>query len=120
VLSPFLAAIAAWQGRGYTTQYDLAADPKPGFKIIEAGVYYNYMPLTLGWQLSSLSRDYIELFKGHPEKCDPTQLDRSLENHATLANSYINRANCVAASITRDLTPTAAAPALTRSITPAR
>ena len=118
-LSPFVAALAAWQGRGYTTQYDLAADPKPGFKILEAGVYYNYMPLPLGWQLSSLSRGYIDLFKGHPEKCDHTQLDRSLESHATLANSYINRANCVAAEIVRDLTP-AAARVMMPAITPAK
>ena len=108
MFTPFVAALATWQGRGYTTQYDLAADPKPGFKILEAGVYYNFMPLPLGWQLSSLSRSYIDLFKGHPEKCDQTQLDRSLESHAALANSYINRANCVAAEIVRDLTPTAA------------
>jgi hypothetical protein len=119
ILSPLVAAVATWQGRGYTTQYDLAADPKPGFKIMEAGVYYNYMPLPLGWQLSSLSRSYIDLFKGHPEKCDATQLDRSLESHATLANSYINRANCVAAEIARDLTP-AAAPMMMPSITPAK
>ena len=118
-LTPFVAALATWQGRGYTTQYDLAADPKPGFKILEAGVYYNFMPLPLGWQLSSLSRSYIDLFRGSPEKCDQTQLDRSLESHAALANSYINRANCVAAEIVRDLTPTAA-PLMMRSITPAR
>ncbi len=118
-LSPFVAALAAWQGRGYTTQYDLAADPKPGFKLVEAGVYYNFMPLPLGWQLSSLSRSYIDLFKGHPDRCDETQLDRSLESHATLANSYINRANCVAKEIVRDLTPTAAVRTMP-SITPAR
>jgi hypothetical protein len=112
-LQPFVAALAAWQGRGYTTQFDLAADPKPSFKIAEAGVYYNYMPLPLGWQLSSLSRDYIDLFRGNPEKCDPSQLDRSLENHAT-------RANCVAAQIIRDLTPASTAPAAERSITPAK
>ena len=115
---PFVAALATWQGRGYTTQYDLAADPKPGFKIVEAGVYYNFMPLPVGWQLSSLSRSYIDLFRGNPDRCDPTQLDRSLESHAALANSYINRANCVAAEIIADLTPTAA-PLAMPSITPA-
>jgi hypothetical protein len=119
LFTPFAAALATWQGRGYTTQYDLAADPKPGFKILEAGVYYNFMPLPLGWQLSSLSRSYIDLFRGSPEKCDQTQLDRSLESHAALANSYINRANCVAAEIARDLTPSAA-PLMMPSITPAR
>jgi hypothetical protein len=119
ILSPLVAAIATWQGRGYTTQYDLAADPKPGFKILEAGVYYNFMPLPLGWQLSSLSRNYIDLFKGHPEQCDPTKLERSLESHAALANSYINRANCVAAEIVRDLSP-AVARAMMPAITPAK
>jgi len=119
IFSPFVAALATWQGRGYTTQYDLAADPKPGFKILEAGVYYNFMPLPLGWQLSSLSRSYIDLFRGNPEKCDQTQLDRSLESHAALANSYINRANCVAAEIARDLTPSAA-PLMMPAITPAK
>jgi hypothetical protein len=125
-LSPLVAAIATWQGRGYTTQYDLAAniagDARPGFKLLEAGVYYNFMPLPLGWQLSNLSRGYIDLFRGHPEKCDPTQLDRSLQSHATLANTYINRANCVAAEIVRDLTPAAPAmaPAAVRAITPAK
>ncbi|MFZ8283959.1 hypothetical protein ACO1KS_14290, partial [Staphylococcus aureus] len=82
---------------------DVSADPKPGYKIMEAGVYYNYLPLPLGWQLSSLSREYIDLFKGFPEKCDESQLDRSLQSHAALANTYINRANCVAAEIRRDL-----------------
>jgi hypothetical protein len=120
LFSPFVAALAAWQGRGFTTQFDLAADPKPGFKIIEAGVYYNFLPLPLGWQLSSLSREYIDLFKGFPDRCDPTKLDRSLENHAMLANSYINRANCVAAELSRDLMPTAAPAPVMRSITPAR
>ena len=74
---------------------------------------------SLGWQLSSLSRSYIDLFKGYPEKCDQTQLDRSLESHAALANSYINRANCVAAEIVRDLPPTAAR-LMMPAITPAR
>src|SRR5262249_61982671 len=107
------------RARRYTTQSHPPADPKPGSKILEAGVYYNFMPLPLGWQLSSLSRSYIDLFRGNPEKCDLTQLDRSLESHAALANSYINRANCVAAEIARDLTP-AAAPLMMPAITPAR
>ncbi len=123
LFSPLMAALATWQGRGFTTQYDVSADPKPGFKIMEAGVYYNFLPLPLGWQLSSLSREYIDLFKGSPEKCDETQLERSLQSHAALANTYINRANCVAAEIRRDLSPSApvsgAPAALRRAITPA-
>ncbi|MDX2202933.1 MAG: hypothetical protein NW223_09290 [Hyphomicrobiaceae bacterium] len=122
LFSPLLAALSTWQGRGFTTQYDLSADPKPGYKIIEAGVYYNYLPLPLGWQLSSLSREYIDLFKGFPEKCDESQLDRSLQSHAALANTYINRANCVAAEIRYDLSPgmpLAPAMQMRRAITPA-
>ena len=41
-------------------------------------------------------------------------------SHAALANSYINRANCVAAEIGRDLTPAAAVRSWAPSITPAR
>ena len=122
LFSPLLAALSTWQGRGFTTQYDLSADPKPGYKIIEAGVYYNYLPLPLGWQLSNLSREYIDLFKGFPEKCDESQLDRSLQSHAALANTYINRANCVAAEIRNDLSPGTTPPAamqMRRAITPA-
>ncbi|RTL59722.1 MAG: hypothetical protein EKK41_29200 [Hyphomicrobiales bacterium] len=123
LFSPLLAALSTWQGRGFTTQYDVSADPKPGYKIMEAGVYYNYLPLPLGWQLSSLSREYIDLFKGFPEKCDESQLDRSLQSHAALANTYINRANCVAAEIRRDLSPmqpaSAAPMQMRRAITPA-
>lgn len=123
VFAPLVAALATWQGRGFTTQYDVSADPKPGFRIMEAGVYYNFLPLPLGWQLSSLSREYIDLFKGYPEKCDETQLERSLQSHAALANTYINRANCVTAQIRSDLTPATPAPTPARvrmrAITPA-
>jgi len=119
IFSPIVAAVAAWQGRGYTTQYDVAVDPKPGFKILEAGVYYNFLPLPLGWQLSSLSRGYIDLFKGHPDKCDPSKLDLVLQSHAALANTYINRANCAASQVLSDLTPSVTR-TMTRPITPAR
>ena len=67
-VSPFVAALAAWQGRGYTAQADVTADRL--YSVIDMGVYYNFMPLPVGWHLSTLSRKYIDQFKGHPEKCD--------------------------------------------------
>ena len=42
-VSPFVAAIAAWQGRGYTAQADVTADRM--YSVIDMGVYYNFMPL---------------------------------------------------------------------------
>ena len=69
------------------------------------GVYYNFMPLPVGWHLSSLSRTYIDLFRGDPEKCDLGRAKPSSNNHATMAASYIYRANCAAAEVVKDLTP---------------
>ena len=107
LIAPLAAAYASWQGRGYMTQFDASAAVRPGYDVAEAGFYYNYMPLPLGWQLSNLSRQYIDLFRGHPQACDESKLLRSLQDHAAMANSYINRANCVTAGIVRDLTPAA-------------
>ena len=107
LIAPLAAAYASWQGRGYMTQFDASASVRPGFDVAEVGFYYNYMPLPLGWQLSNLSRQYIDLFRGHPQACDESKLLRSMKDHAAMANSYINRANCVTAGIVRDLTPAA-------------
>jgi hypothetical protein len=102
-VSPFVAALAAWQGRGYTAQADVTADRL--YSVIDMGVYYNFMPLPVGWHLSTLSRKYIDQFKGHPEKCDELKARPSSFNHATMAGSYIYQANCSAAKIIKDLTP---------------
>ena len=102
-VSPLVAALAAWQGRGYTAQADVTDDKV--FPVIDMGVYYNFMPLTVGWHLSGLSRKYIELFRGDPDKCDPTKTSASVDNHAAMAGAYIYRANCAAAEIVKDLSP---------------
>ena len=102
-VSPFVAAIAAWQGRGYTAQADVSVDKL--FNVIDMGVYYNFMPLPVGWHLSTLSRNYIDKFKGDPASCDEDKAKPSLKNHATMAGSYIYKANCAAAKIVRDLSP---------------
>jgi len=102
-VSPFVAALAAWQGRGYTAQADVTADRM--YSVIDMGVYYNFMPLPVGWHLSTLSRKYIDQFRGNPEKCDEQKAKPSSANHATMAGSYIYQANCSAAKIIKDLTP---------------
>jgi hypothetical protein len=102
-VSPFVAALAAWQGRGFTAQSDLSTDQ--AFKVIDMGVYYNFMPLPVGWHLSSLSRTYVDLFRGDPDKCDLGRARPSLNSHAAMAASYIYRANCAAAEVVKDLTP---------------
>lgn len=107
LLFPLKVALAAQQGRGYTVQEDASAE-SIGYTVSEAAFYYSFMPLPLGWQLSNLSRQYIDLFAGDPQKCDLAQLQRSLASQSALVGSYINRANCVAAGIVSDLTPSAA------------
>jgi hypothetical protein len=102
-VSPFVAAIAAWQGRGYTAQADVTADRM--YSVIDMGVYYNFMPLPVGWHLSTLSRKYIDQFRGNPESCDEQKAKPSSANHATMAGSYIYQANCSAAKIIKDLSP---------------
>ena len=98
-----MAALAAWQGRGFTAQSDLSTDQ--AFKVIDIGVYYNFMPLPVGWQLSRCRGPYIDLFRGDPEKCDQGRARPSLDSHAAMAASYIYRANCAAAEVVKDLTP---------------
>lgn len=104
-VSPLVAALAAWQGRGFTAQTEAKQDRL--FEVIDMGVYYNFMPLPVGWHLSNLSRRYIDEFKGHPDKCDQTKAAMSNLNHAAMANSYINQANCSAARVIKDLSPSA-------------
>ena len=60
----------------------------------------------------------VRVIGGHGGPVRESAIDR-VESHAALANSYINRANCVAAEVVRDLTPTAA-PLMMPAITPAR
>ena len=67
-LSPFVAALAAWQGRGYTTQSISRPIRSPASSVIEAGVYYNFMPLPVGWHLSSLSRKLHRPVQGPPRE----------------------------------------------------
>ncbi|MBX9590710.1 MAG: hypothetical protein K2X43_15485 [Hyphomonadaceae bacterium] len=113
VTPPIEAAINARQGRGFKTQFDAALEAKPGLSVTEIGFYYGYLELPLGWQLSDVSRRYIRLFRGEPERC---RLDseesyikhtgRSVESHEQAAVAYIKRADCVVARIRNELTPT--------------
>jgi hypothetical protein len=115
VVPPVDAAINARQGRGYTTQYDAAIeDKRAGLNINEIGFYYSYLAPPLGWQLSDVSRRYIELFKGHPERCPLNDEEkyrdyvaRTLESHEKAAVAYIRRADCVVARVANELTPSA-------------
>jgi len=114
-ISPLAAAYASWQSRGYLQQSDASTDFRSTntarASVAEAAFYYNYMPLPLGWQLSNLARQYIDLFRGDPQTCDDKQLLRTMKDHAVMADTYINRTNCVFAGMLRDLTPAAPAAA---------
>jgi hypothetical protein len=115
VVPPIEASTNARQGRGYTTQYDAALEERiAGLKINEVGFYYDYLSPPIGWQLSDVSRRYIELFRGYPGRCplddEQKYLDytaRTLESFDKAAVAYIHRADCVVARIVNELTPTA-------------
>jgi hypothetical protein len=112
-LSPPLdAANSARQGRGFKTQFDAALESKPGLSISEIGFYYGYLELPLGWQLSEMSRSYVRLFRGEPERCPLDNEDnykkyisRSVASHDQAAVAYIKRADCVVARIRSELNP---------------
>ena len=110
---PINAAINSRQGRGFKTQFDAALEVKSGLNVTETGFYYGYLELPLGWQLSDVSRNYISLFRGDPERCLANGKDgyakyivKSTESHEKAAVSYIKRADCVTALIRNELTPT--------------
>jgi hypothetical protein len=113
ILPPLEAAYNSRQGRGFKTQTDAAVATKSGLSIYEAGFYYGYLELALGWQLSDVSRKYIGLFRGAPERCVPDPqtgydelLARDDRSHPKLAASYIRRSDCLVAKLRNELTPT--------------
>ena len=115
VFPPIDAAYNSRQGRGYKTQFDAAFEAKTGLSISETGFYYGYLELALGWQLSDVSRTYINLFRGEPERCVPSGsggydelIWRDEESHPKLAAAYIRRADCLVAKLRNELTPTEA------------
>lgn len=110
---PVNAAINSRQGRGYKTQFDAALEVKKGLSVTETGFYYGYLELPLGWQLSDVSRNYISLFRGDPERCLEKGKDnfnryvvKSTRSHERAAVAYIKRADCVVAMLRNELTPT--------------
>jgi hypothetical protein len=109
---PINAAVNTRQGRGFKTQFDAALEAKPGLNISEIGFYYGYLELPLGWQLSEVSRRYLHLFRGQPERClaaGPDFADyivRSTESHDKAAAAYVRRADCLVAQLRNELTPT--------------
>ena len=115
VVPPVEAAVNARQGRGFTAQYDAALEERiAGLKVSEIGFYYDYFAPPIGWQLSDVSRRYLELFRGYPDRCplDDEQkyrdyTARTQESFDKAAVAYIQRADCVVARIANELTPTA-------------
>jgi hypothetical protein len=109
---PIDAAINTRQGRGFKTQFDAALEAKQGLNISEIGFYYGYLELPLGWQLSDVSRRYLHLFRGEPERCLAAGPDgfaeyvvRSTESHPKAAAAYVRRSDCLVAKIRNELTP---------------
>lgn len=113
IFPPINASEQSRMGRGYKTQFDAAFETRPGLNITETGFYYFYEILPLGWQLSDVSRNFMALFRGDPERClansDNGFLDhirKDPRSDARLAVSYMKRADCVVAMLRNELTPT--------------
>jgi len=109
---PLEAAWSARQGRGYQTQFDAALEAKPGLSVSEIGFFYDYLEPPLGWQLSDVTRRYIRLFRGVPERCPlgsekdyTAYTTRSVQSADEAAAAYIRRADCVVARLKNELTP---------------
>lgn len=113
IFPPINASEQSRMGRGYKTQFDAVFETKPGLNITETGFYYFFDILPLGWQLSDVSRNFMALFRGDPERCLANSAD-GFANHirkdprsdARLAVSYMKRADCVVAMLRNELTPT--------------
>ena len=110
---PIDAAINTRQGRGFKTQFDAALEAKPGLNISDIGFYWGYLELPLGWQLSDVSRRYLHLFRGEPERCLAVgpggfadYIVRSTESHHKAAAAYMRRSDCLVAKLRNELTPT--------------
>jgi hypothetical protein len=113
IFPPINAAEQSRMGRGYKTQFDAVFETRPGLNVTETGFYYFFDILPLGWQLSDVSRNFMALFRGDPERCLANSAD-GFANHtrkdprsdARLAVSYMKRADCVVAMLRNELTPT--------------
>lgn len=112
IFPPISASTSTRVGRGYKTQFDAVFETRPGLSITETGFYYGFEVLPLGWQLSDVSRNYIALFRGDPERCLANAEDgfkrhlrKDPRSDERLAVSYMRRADCVVAMLRNELTP---------------
>jgi hypothetical protein len=98
---PFVAMTSARRGQAYTTVYDIASAATDKLKISQARVYDAVVPLAIGWQLAPLTREYIDVYSGDPQRCK--QLKPTLENHWMLASTYVDAADCLSSALADEL-----------------
>lgn len=104
LLFPIQTALTAQWGRGFTLQSDAQVDSADA-KVAQITFSYTFMPVPLGWQISALSRKYIELFAGRPQECNAADTAIVTTNLTKMLGSIVNRTNCVSADIVKELSP---------------
>ena len=98
---PFVAMTSARRGQAYTTVYDIASAATDKLKISQARVYDAVVPLAIGWQLAPVTREYIDVYSGDPQRCK--QLPATVESHWKLASTYVDAADCLASTLANEL-----------------
>jgi len=98
---PFVAMTSARRGQAYTTVYDIASAATDKLKISQARVYDAVVPLAIGWQLAPVTREYIDVYSGDPQRC--RQLPDTVESHWKLASTYVDAADCLASKLADEL-----------------
>jgi hypothetical protein len=98
---PFVALSSARRGQSYTTVFDIASAATDKLKISQARVYDAVIPLAIGWQIAPLTREYIDLYGGNPQRCK--HLPPNVDSHWKLASTYVDDADCLASALADEL-----------------
>ncbi len=112
--SPLATLLSAWRARNSAFPTELASEKGSGpYAVMTAPFDNYYVTLPLGWQLTKLSREYLDLFAGTPQHCiknarKSTPPAERVELPEPLLS--MNTTDCVVQQVMEDLAPRTAAP----------
>jgi hypothetical protein len=101
LISPVSTLLQAWRARSSAFPAEFAGEKRKGpIPALPARFDNDLITIPLGWQLTKLSRDYLELFAGRPENCkafgpDDVRPDEPLQS--------MNDSDCTIKAIIQDL-----------------
>lgn len=105
--SPIATLLQAWRARNASFPSEFAGENRRGpIPALSARFNNDFITIALGWQLTRLSRDYLDLFIGDPNGCDrarraapsPADVDPLVEPLLS-----INDTDCVIKGVMDDL-----------------